>query len=160
MHAIYIFIDIICILHGWHTVHNSMIILHIMILQGFNIFLENLRIVHIMHIVFILVIFCIFSAYCEYCHILHIFCILWILSYSSYYAYHRHIILYIILHIKFRIMHIVHFAYCAIEHIYLHTACVRPWLCPSAIHIMQLAPSDVARICTLMGKRGRKCVDT
>ena len=25
---------------------------------------------------------------------------------------------------------------------------------------IQLAPSDVARICTLIGKRGRKCVDT
>ncbi len=31
------------------------------------------------------------------------------------------------------ILHIVH-----IEHIYLHTACVRPWLCPRAIHIMHI----------------------
>ncbi len=31
------------------------------------------------------------------------------------------------------IMHIVH-----IEHIYSHIVCVRPWLCPSAIHIMHI----------------------
>ncbi len=27
-------------------------------------------------------------------------------------------------------------------------------------NVVELAPSDVARIGTLMGKRGRKCVDT
>ncbi len=61
---------------------------------------------------------------------------MWILSYFAYYAYHWQIILHIILHIQLHIMHIVHSAYCV--HIYLHIACVRPWLCPRAIHIMRI----------------------
>ncbi len=52
-------------------------------------------------------------------HIIDIFCIL----------------LYI-LNCIFCVLYILHILH--IEHIHLHIACVRPWLCPRAIHIMHI----------------------